>query len=394
MIKVIIFDGDGTLQFPNPSEEIRNLVSLLPGLGIKMAVASNGNRSQVVKNFSQAGMPVPEIIVTPKDVGTKPTGEPIRKPSPQYVYVIRDLAGVELNEIVYVGDDDTTDTFCAINAGVLPLTAKYSTSDRPKDYGLSVSSPSKLEDYIKIFAKQNAPYFGWVYQDNSHKVDIRALFGDQGGLKHTLKTVLKEQQDLKIGSNNVSVTMILFLYFMTQFYMSGVAAQVGIVTVYPGHTKNSNNQVLSAYLSRISKMFRKDRFFQDLLIRHQDAPKSQFQGAARNIFDQFRTIHVNPKYRDTIQDKTVLVLDDFTTAGYSLETARQMLLQAGASKVIGLAIAKFRLSHSVAQITQPWNPFEPCMLRQEDIKVLEISGSLNSLADQYFHEKIWKFYQA
>lgn len=183
MIKVIIFDGEGTLQLPNPSEEIRSLVTLLPQMDIIMAVASNGSRSEVETRFNLSGLPLPKIIVTPSDLGLNRAGKYFKKPSPEFVYQIRNIAQVALNEIMYVGDDDNTDALCAINAGVLPLTAKYSTSTKPKEYGFPISTPGNLVDYIKKFAKQDTPYFGWVFQDDSLSVDIRALFGDQGELK-------------------------------------------------------------------------------------------------------------------------------------------------------------------------------------------------------------------
>lgn len=386
MIKVIVCDGDGTLQMPNPSDDMRKLISSLPELGIKLAVASNNRRSSIINSFNAANLALPEIIVTPSDVNGA------RKPSAEFIYKIRNLAKVELNEIAYIGDDDDTDTFCAINAGVLPLTARYSTANKSREYGLFISNPANLEGYIRTFGKQDAPYFGWLYQNPSIGVDIRALLGDQGKLKPILLSVLKEQKDQLIGTRKMSATVLFFLYFMNQLYLSGVAAQVDIATVYPGHTAGRFNQVLSAYLSRISKMFRRDRFIQDLLIRHTTAPKQQYQGDNRDIYNQFSTINVNGEYKAKIQNKTILVLDDFTTAGQSLETARHMLLQAGAKSVICLAIAKFRQIHTVAQITKSWNPFEPCTLTKEDIYIDVNYGASNSQADQYFHNNIWEYY--
>lgn len=385
MIKVIIFDGDGTLQLPNPSNEIRNLVALLPSLGIKMAIASNNDRSAIEKGFRQAGLLLPEIIVTRNETG-------VPKPSPEFIKRIREHTEVELNEIMYVGDDDKTDTFCAINAGVLPVAAKYSNSGKPMDYGLPINTPDALERYITKFTRQEEPYWGWVCQSKNSRIDVRALFGDHGNFTDILKSILKDQKDSIIGSRKVSATELFFRYFMSQFYLSGVAAQTNIITVYPGHTAGKQNHILNTYLSRISKMFRKDKFLQDLIVRHQNAPKSQFQGPARNIFDQFKTIHINPEYKSKIQGKTILVLDDFTTSGYSLETARNMLLQAGARKIICLAIAKYRNSYSVAQVTKEWNSFIPCTLEQEDVKTFELSGTINRRADEYFNNSIWNYY--
>jgi len=391
MIKVIIFDGDGTLQFPNPSEEMRNFIALLPELGITMAIASNGSRRQIINNFEAADLDVPDIIVTPADLGTTSAGRLIKKPSPDFVYRIRKLTQVELNEIMYVGDDDNTDAFCAINAGVLPLAAKYSTANTPRNYGFQITTPSNLEGYIKRFAKQKEPYFGWSFQNPELGVDTRAVFGDQGSLKESLRSILKEEKDQNIGKNQISARVLLFMSFMTQLYLSGISTQIDVVAVYPGHMTGKFNKTLSVFLDYTAKLFN-DKFYRDLLVRHIDAPKSQHQGAARNIFDQFRTIHVNENYRRKIQGKTILILDDFTTAGYSLETARHMLLKAGASKVIGLAIAKFRRTHAVAEIKETWDPYQPFSLKQSDIKLTDYPGVSNSNSDNHFFHHIWNHY--
>jgi hypothetical protein len=387
MIKVVVCDGDGTLQLPYPSEGIRNLIGTLPSLDIKLAVVSNNRKSAIERSFHTAGLQLPELIVTSAEIGVK-------KPSPEFVYRIRDLASVDLHEIIYLGDDDRTDMFCAINARILPVAAKYSNAQM--QYGLPIASPEEFQVYLEIFGRQAPPYFGWSCStncmDTRADIDVRALLGNHGGLTSTLEMVLKHQRNITIGSKNTPVRAILFHYFLSQCYLSGLIAQMDWITVYPGHRVGSLNQVLQVFSAYTTKMFR-DRFIPDLIIRHQDAPKSQYQGSNRNIFDQFRTIHVNPKYRDRIQDKSILVLDDFTTYGYSVETARRMLSEAGSEKVVCLAMAKFRSHYTRARITKPWDPFAPCTLTMSDISLIPYRGEFNDTTDEYFKNNIWQHYR-
>lgn len=95
-----------------------------------------------------------------------------------------------------------------------------------------------------------------------------------------------------------------------------------------------------------------------------------------------------------IEGKRILVLDDFTTYGYSLETARRMLLQAGAQRVVCLTIAKYRSNHSVTSISTSWGPFTPCSLQKKDITVFELRGEANQVSDEYFRRNIWEFYKS
>lgn len=394
MIKVVICDGEGTLGLglPPPSSEIRtqirDLLESLGSLGMKLAVASNRTKAVVQQRFRREGLQLPDFTVTPRDVGK-------RKPSPVFVYRIQELADVELCEMVYLGDDDRTDAFCAINAHVLPFAAQYSESDTPRRYGLPVLEPKEFGDYLSTFGRQNEPYFGWRYAatcaDTNTAIDFRVLLGDHSWVTEILKGVLKDQQDLRVGPRRVSVRWLLFHYLVSQCYLSGLTAEIDWLTVYPSHKAGSTNVLLQELLETLAPAFR-DKFLPDLLIRHKDAPKSQYRGAERNIFDQFRTIQLNPEYARTIEGKGVLVLDDFTTSGFSLETARRMLLQGGAEGAVCVAIAKYRRTQSKTRISKSWDPFAPCNLAQDDVGVASGYGTLNPLADEYFRERIWRYY--
>ena len=389
MIRVLICDGKGTLQLPNPSNEIRNLVGMLPNLGIELAVASNENSSQNIRKlFAQAKLPIPKHIITPSIVGRK-------KPSPLFVEMICQLTGASKNEVIYLGDDDRTDIFCAINSKVLPLAAHYSSSGKPMQYGLPVNDLAALKSYLSTYAEQTPPYFGWFFvsscQDTGKKIDIRALFGDHGdlGLTQPLIDLLKNGRDKSIGSkSSTSLGQLLFHYLVSQIYLSGLIQDIKYITVYPGHLANSSNNILSQYSDILKQTFNTS-YLPDLLIRHTDAPESRrTPGPNRDIFEQFRTIQVNPSYKSKIKDASILVLDDFTTSGNSLETARRMLLNAQASNVVGLAVAKYRVKYKVTQINNSWDPFSPCTLSPADILFEEFSGNLNKQADQHFQNRI------
>ena len=389
MIKVVICDGDGTLQLPNPSTEIKQLVTFLQSSGIKLAVASNNSENAVEKNFQRAGLTLPNIIVSSERMGAK-------KPSPKFVYEIQNLANIELNEMCYLGDDDKTDMFCAVNAGILPLAAKY--SNRSMKYGLSINSVKELHNYLETFGRQEPPYFGWTYstscRDTGSDIAVRVLLGNHNGLTPILRTILKNQKDVPISSgSNVYISYILFHYFVSQCYFSNLIKDIDWITVYPGHEQESLNPVLKAFSKYIAQMFR-DKFIPDLIVRHQNAPKSQFQGDQRNIVDQFRTVHLKSSYREKIKHKTILVLDDFTTCGYSLETARRMLLQADADKVVCLAMAKFRNTHAFTRINESWDPFSPCEWSNKKIRVIDGYGHFNNSTDEYFKNNIWEYYKS
>ncbi|MHB8630031.1 MAG: HAD hydrolase-like protein [Aggregatilineales bacterium] len=384
---MVICDGEGTLELHNPTRA-KNLIAGLAKLNIELAIASNASHLQLQRRFGDVGLNLPSVVVTPAEVYNR------KKPKADFVFEVQRRTGVELCEIVFLGDDDNTDTFCAINARVLPFTADYSTATKPRHYGILMANYESFLSYLEHFGKQTPPYFGWVCQDtdrHGRPIDMRALFGDHARINSHLQQVLKNQRDVKVGSSGTSLRDVLFHYLLNQCYQSGLAAEVDYITVYPGHEAGRRNDTLEDFSRQLGKVFR-DRFIPDLLVRHTTAPKSQYQGPKRNIMDQLNTIHVNPSHNGKLDGKRVLVLDDFTTYGYSFETARQMLFRAGVSAMTGVAIAKYRQDTSSIDLKSTWDAFSPHNFGQNDLQAASISGTFNTQADNYFYTQIWDHY--
>jgi predicted amidophosphoribosyltransferase len=387
MIKVLVTDGSGTLGLPSPSAEIRNLLNSMNSADIELAVASNVPESRVRARFTSAGLPVPNLLVTSQDVG-------VRKPSPRFIEEIASQSGYSKKQIAYLGDNDGTDILCAINAGVLPIAARYSNPNIK--YGIPVDHPRALQRYLETFGGQQGEYFAWSAsehcRDTNTPIDIRALIYDQGRINRDLREVLKHGQQVRLGSYAADLGQVIFQYLVSSTYQSGLTQEFNYVTVYPGHQAGSVNPILDEFSSILSRLFRTN-YIPDLIVRHKDAPKSQYQGPNRSILDQLRTIHINPDYRDRVQGKGILVLDDYTTAGYSLETARQMLIRGGASEVVAVAIAKFRSSHAVSQIQKEFDPYSPLEIEDGEVNAIDHQGTMVTSVDDYFFETILPVYE-
>jgi hypothetical protein len=267
-------------------------------------------------------------------------------------------------------------------------------------YGLPVLEPKALADYLHSFGLQDAPFFGWTFNgqcDNTGKdIIVHALFGAHGdlGLTPYLIDFLKNKNQIRIGKRKTPLGGILFHYLVSQSYLSGLIQDIDCVTVYPGHTAFSVNPILDDYSDIVRKTF-KQSYMPNLLIRHSDAQDSRrTAGVDREVFEQFRTILVNSDFEHRVRGKNILILDDFTTSGCSFETARHMLLKAGANNVVGLAIAKWGIAYARTKVLKDWNPFEPCPLQKADFVSTRIAGSLNRQADEYFQNIIWPVYSA
>lgn len=146
-------------------------------------------------------------------------------------------------------------------------------------------------------------------------------------------------------------------------YLSGLVDEVDFITCYPGHATTSGPPQVEMALSILAGSVRK-KYLPDWIVGHATAQKSQTArtaGRAVDIANQLSTIHLNRRPRKgigkapyasppTLKGKTILVIDDFCTAGNSFEVARAFIEAAGA-RMIG------RLSTQItapASVPPPW----------------------------------------
>jgi hypothetical protein len=186
-------------------------------------------------------------------------------------------------------------------------------------------------------------------------VILRSLLHPDTGLDHDangrfdLKDVFTRKKRYKVGGWTAGD--LLMLHGIANLYVEGLIPPNCWFTTYPGHEVGTTNEVVASFLRPAAKFFH--GFFKtDLLIRSRNAPDTsllRFNGGTPKFSDQVMTVHVNPSYRDKITGKTVVLFDDFTTDGMSLEWGRLLLRAAGASRVICMTVGKYPGQHRVYQ---------------------------------------------
>lgn len=85
------------------------------------------------------------------------------------------------------------------------------------------------------------------------------------------------------------------------------------------------------------------RGMQDLLIRHVGIEKSHHLefSSRKNCDRHFSSIHLNKQYENKLLNKTICILDDYSTNGTSSEVCRNLLKNLGVEKVYILTLGKF-----------------------------------------------------
>uniref|UniRef100_A0AB33JQS7 Phosphoribosyltransferase n=1 Tax=Kitasatospora sp. CMC57 TaxID=3231513 RepID=A0AB33JQS7_9ACTN len=161
----------------------------------------------------------------------------------------------------------------------------------------------------------------------------------------TLLDIFTYDKDVTAG--NRSARDILMLHVLSAAYLEGLLPARSWFCVYPSSTPGAVNHQLSDFIE-VAKVMTGSSYKDDLLVRATratDTSRARANGrhGEVTIATQANTVHLNPAHRSALaKGKTVVVFDDFTTDGMSLDWARNLLTTAGATQVIGVTIGKYR----------------------------------------------------
>lgn len=287
------------------------------------------------------------------------------KPSANAIkYVLKNM-GWDTHETIYVGNTDA-DMKTAVNGGVLFLNATW--YEQSNDYGFKFDSPRDIARFIDIFCLRE---YLWQYSVCYQDLEYYAL-GIYGTREPEYSTYTQDAKEAaKLGRGHLDFWL---KYLLSSIYFSGLHERINYIAPYPAHKKGSSPTVMEEALVVFAKCFR-TTYLKGLIIRHTEAKKSAFARYNKeplDCFNQLNTIRLNeyPLKGDTGQSykksplkkgKTVLVIDDFCTQGYSLEAARAYVEQTGA-KAICLSLLK-TINRDYEQINKI-NKFLPFQVNQ------------------------------
>src|SRR4029077_13793975 len=89
---------------------------------------------------------------------------------------------------------------------------------------------------------------------------------------------------------------------------------------------------------------------------------------AVSIETQANSVIIKDKYKRSLKNRDVVVFDDFTTVGYSLDWARNLLRAAGAASIVLVSIGKYSSRHALFAAIDPSaiKPFTVGSYKAED----------------------------
>ncbi|MEC7762551.1 MAG: phosphoribosyltransferase family protein [Pseudomonadota bacterium] len=301
------------------------------------------------------------------------------KQSKSAMQFVLDQHGWLASEVFYVGS--THDDVKAASNGGFPL-LKATWHGNQSDYGFEFASPREIASFFDCCCLTPTEWFWGIEHGDLRTYSIAPLAEHsrsypQGAIYSTdAKNAVK---------NDVGNLRFWGLLMAARIHLSGIGAEINFVAPYPGHSTVSRKSKLMNAVQVVAGSLRA-QYLYDLVERHTDALKSQDlrnAGMAPSAINQLNSIRINPaatrsgpqqlKYKSPpkLDGKTVLVVDDICTQGFSLEAARAFFRTLGAN-VIMLTWLKtpgpndyHELVRTDPEIKDPFSPFTAASVEEE-----------------------------
>ncbi|MEU5958270.1 HAD family hydrolase [Streptomyces sp. NPDC047525] len=314
-----------------------------------------------------AGLPAPALHLCRDDIpGRPPRG------SGAWLLTVADRLKLRTNQIVMVGTSEW-DWRTGINAGVVYVHARWANHVRDNKGMLTLSAdePADVGELLEHFLLDE-PRWAFSHDDDARSFTIRSLlppnvrFPQDVGQTFELQDVFTRGRKITVGTQDARD--ILMLRLLSSAYLDGTLPHRSLFCVYPSSSPGQVSQQLAGFLTK-AKVMVGSYYREDLLERTGQAPDTSLERWRRScgqastadisIGAQARTVRINPKYRGKLKGKTVIVFDDFTTEGKSIEWARILLTSANVAQVIALTVGKYGDSRHTAYKLRPGMTIDP-----------------------------------
>lgn len=343
----ILLTSPGTIETPPHSERLQVVLAQASLRGVPVVVVSNHPKPAWF-DTAFAGSRVQFQFARGRQNGA----------------IVRQLADNHLLEphdvLVLAGNE--VDIQMAKNGGAVTLALGWCKLNKIRKLGIQVTNPNELATVLDLIVRWRGQ---WWYQGKEAHYTIKALadLSTYGKAQPLATFAAQLTNTVKHGGAKLnSLLAITARSLMTDGFDEVKLLAWGI---YPSSgSKNDDTDALSDFGHRLRTTVSKVHFAErgePLLIRHRPSPKRSAGGTGNrhDPTDQIKSLHLNPHYRDKLNGKHVVMLDDCTTYGVSFGVAAALLREAGASGMTGIALGKFGSQLKFYDIELLDDPFEP-----------------------------------
>ena len=292
-------------------------------------------------------------------------------PKPQKAataYILKEMSW-QTNEVVYIGSNEN-DMRTAVNGNLLFLRASWYNDNT--DYGFKFSEPKQIARFIDTLCLRE--HF-WSHEIKDGDFEYYALAPFSTMRSDYARYSSDAKAAAKFGQGHPDFWLSALV---TSMYFTGIHERIDFIAAYPGHQAGVGNDKMNGDLMTFAKCFRKG-YLHDFIVRHKTAMKSQtarVQGRTLDHLNQLNTIHLNKlptkNYADkpytnqpVKRGKTVLIVDDICTRGYSFESARKYIEETGAKTILVSWLKTINTNIAGLGATAKFNPHIPNLFNHD-----------------------------
>ncbi|QGV06543.1 hypothetical protein GNE09_06580 [Bacillus cereus] len=246
------------------------------------------------------------------------------------------------SKFILVGSSDE-DLILAANKKMLIINPGWSIKkdEKPARYGITLERPEQLFEAIRLINNQSRWYFELGIGLNTKVLALTSANTFYVG-KNEKEILEGFERLLKSGNRNYFNTM--YFHLISGVMKSSELRNIDIWGIFPSSSGKINDEIEE--LKERCRYLTGKRMKEPLFIRHIPVKKSRSTDHSIRLKEgcvkHFDSIILNPYYLNRLKGKVVCVIDDYTTNGVSFETARNLLLKAGAGKVILVALGRYK----------------------------------------------------
>ena len=304
-----------------------------------------------------------------------------------------------LDDIIVIGSK-AEDMHTAKHLKAILLRAEYAKINNPldtiygNDYGIPLKEVDSIKHFFNAFTSVENPWYCKLEVDqNTTFIALTSANTFTDGLQASkIKDAFKE---FIKNSNQKYALPFTYYSIVAAHLMSKTLAEFDYWDIYPSSGKDSVNSDLLNFAKKTShtfgKTFQTERIFlrtKNSVVRHMLSLHKRLEDGCN---EQFKTMIINPYYKNKLKGKNICIIDDFTRHGTSCETARLLLLEAGANKILFIAMGKFGASGDYNKYTYELNGDIFSKIDYIQKARTKMYGLLNDKANKDFIESLGKW---
>lgn len=288
-----------------------------------------------------------------------------KRGSSEYIHWITKKYKIFPYEILYIGQDSKRlDWMTSINGGTFYIHAAFVS--KPPQNLFAVKSFKNLIRIIGLFKEMGNGLFSYQFRlddkvERKFLFDIGTKIPVDGENNVHLANIIKPDynRNFTIGGRPARESLLLLL--LLQLWLSGSLNNTNYFIFYPGHKAGTENRLIKSYFTEIAKIAFKSYFKEKLIHREKDTLQKHIARLRHeynkiSFKNEFNTLCIKEKIP---LKRRIIVIDDFTTTGLSLESAKLLLLSAGyqPENIKLVAIGKYGYTYDMYKLLKKINPF-------------------------------------